>query len=1151
MAVKTDKARKLDTPDNNIVSLNQRRLLNALESLPANSIYSMAPKNYVLGGFDCYKNNGVLGFKWKNDFNQLTAIVYGSRRYSVDISLSGNALSFSCNCDKCFPSMSCKHVICTIITIKNLFQPDSFRHPSQDAAHRESLYDSFFRTAAVRPAPAAPPAYSIVLESTSQGLKLYALRDNKRVSHFEDGLPTDLKRLLSSPFYGFYYFKRHLRTYGNKYPIILKSDRGETRLRFDKSSRYSRRTEIDAQGRSVIVSRLCTGDDDGKETRNYFIEDDFIIDADSGRIGLLNELNGWGLWYNLLEFADDLIDDLSEELPETSFAIPERKFRHIQIVFPSPLPGKKLPDNIVLRKDGMESTPAEASHTYRVTVSPPEHEDDMFTIAAECNLNGLIQSTSYNLFSFFVSINELSPSLRAIKRRTFLYRAFFDMLSARTKAGGLRIINAVLSEGDFKRAQIKREARQFLHDHLEIFLMDEKQLQLHDGEWKISPVDKAKEAVLYKIPYEIFGWKIFRDMYEHNLMYVPSGAFHEKLPLLHARLREHGVELFFKNKPVVESEWDFAFDATRTKGIDWFEIRPEIRCDGKLVDDPVWMEMLNNKNVVETDDAIRIPDQNSQKIFDIISTIYRAGKPSKPGAGKKEIVQIPRLRILDWMELRSSGVRVKLPPEDEEIIERLRRFEKISERPLPSKLKARLRPYQKEGYYWLSFLYEHRFGACLADDMGLGKTIQAITLLGAIREGIVKCRSGDRPPPHLIVVPPTLLFNWENEIKKFYRSLKIYLYTGKERETGFEGYDIVLTTYGLVRRDIERLKEIRFDVVIFDEAQAVKNIYTDTTGAVRLLSANFKLAMTGTPLENHIGEYYSIIDLVLPGLLGEYKEFKPLIKLPESPALDIIIKRTRPFVLRRTKEKILKELPPKIENDIYLDLTEKQKALYKKTVEQVRSTIDDAYRNKTAAQAKIIALTAILKLRQLCVSPRLLSGDIKESSPKIDFLIDKLNELRNENHSVLVFSQFTSFLDILEQDLAANRIDFLRLDGSTPVKKRKKLVEKFQSGEGPSVFLLSLKAGGRGLNLTKASYVFHLDPWWNPAVESQASDRAHRIGQKNKVTITRILTHHTIEEKMMQLKKKKLALYKAVMDDTGGGRRSLSISRSDFNFLLS
>jgi non-specific serine/threonine protein kinase len=300
-----------------------------------------------------------------------------------------------------------------------------------------------------------------------------------------------------------------------------------------------------------------------------------------------------------------------------------------------------------------------------------------------------------------------------------------------------------------------------------------------------------------------------------------------------------------------------------------------------------------------------------------------------------------------------------------------------------------------------------------------------------------------------------------------------------------------------------------------------------------------------------LGEYYSILDLCLPGLMGDYDQFKSQTKIDNSQLLDLIIRRTRPFVLRRTKDEILKELPAKTESDVYLELTERQKVLYQQTVDQVRASIDEAYTSKTRSQAQIIALTAILKLRQLCVSPRLLDSQADETSPKIEFLIGKLNELRDEGHSALVFSQFTTFLDLLEEDLRTAKLPFSRLDGSTPVRKRKELVEGFQKGDSAPIFLLSLKAGGQGLNLTRASYVFHLDPWWNPAVENQASDRAHRIGQTRKVSITRILMRHTIEEKMMELKKRKVALYRAVLGDTSGGRGGFSISRADFDFLLS
>jgi len=263
-----------------------------------------------------------------------------------------------------------------------------------------------------------------------------------------------------------------------------------------------------------------------------------------------------------------------------------------------------------------------------------------------------------------------------------------------------------------------------------------------------------------------------------------------------------------------------------------------------------------------------------------------------------------------------------------------------------------------------------------------------------------------------------------------------------------------------------------------------------------------------------------------------------------------LLQRTKPFVLRRTKSETLKELPPKIETDVYLDLTDRQKTLYQQTISQIRPTIEDAYRTKTAAQARIIALTAILKLRQICLSPRLLNATSTDSSPKITCLLDRLHELLDEGHSALVFSQFTSFLDLVELEFKAHHLPYSRLDGSTPTKTRKKLVQEFQEHENPSVFLLSLKAGGQGLNLTKASYVFHLDPWWNPAVENQASDRAHRIGQQQKVSIMRFLMHHTIEEKMMDLKKHKLALYEAVMEGSTQRGTGAGISKDDFDFLL-
>ena len=328
---------------------------------------------------------------------------------------------------------------------------------------------------------------------------------------------------------------------------------------------------------------------------------------------------------------------------------------------------------------------------------------------------------------------------------------------------------------------------------------------------------------------------------------------------------------FFFNDTATTEIYTLSLHDALPISIDWFEIKPEIMSDGKLVNEEMWQNALSQNGIVESKEAIRILDSNTKEILGAIGLVRRNNNhdPDK----EKEIVCVPRLQIFDWVELRKKGVKVKLTKEDEELLERLNSFEKIDKKALPKKLKATLRPYQKDGYDWLAFLYEHRFGACLADDMGLGKTLQTIVLLAAIKEGIVKTHGGKMKAPHLIVLPPSLLFNWQNEIERFYPSLKVCSYIGKERKLPAKGVDVILTTYGLVRRDIEKLEEFRFNIIIFDEAQAVKNIYASTTGAVRRLQSYFKLTVTGTPLENHLGEYYSSLDLALPGLLGDYDKF--------------------------------------------------------------------------------------------------------------------------------------------------------------------------------------------------------------------------------------------------------------------------------------
>jgi len=1013
------------------------------------------------------------------------------------------------------------------------------------------------------------------------------LRKKSEKMYSSRAVPTRLQFLLS-PYYSFSHetFLKYLQEWGNDTPLFLKTKNGETPLFWDASRIYESQTEVNVTDKNVLIKANCLLEKTEREAVVFI--GNLVADRTDGVLGIVEDCNGWRLYDDLLqlflpesvgfgsgprqtsmqkvnnESSWDFNRKMERRSKRRSFTIPLKDFQSVQINIGKEFLDSRIPKhgesvspgavrNLSLKVAGKDLPIQTSQHAYRLTIDP-EKNKNRFTMTAECRLGGSLGMTHFPTFRFFTYIEQnrnLPSALRAKKRKGPLIDLFLSLLSSvQTRSDAKQVISQSLSLEAFDSSDrnVMVVARDILKHFFSVFIKPDLRLQFNENQWQLIPNNKLKEALLYQIALKHFGPEIYYEMAHHNIMSVPSEILHEKLALFHSELADSGIELFYNGKPIILSKWDFSFDARRSAGIDWFEIKPEIKCDGVALKEALLRDILNGGGVMERDGIVHILDDNARQILKSLGAIYKMANKSK--IGKKEIVGVPRLQILDWIALRNQGVKVLLSDEDEALLTRLSEFTKIEPTRSPQHLIATLRPYQQEGYTWLAFLYKHRFGACLADDMGLGKTLQAIHFLGGIKEEMI-VPTVKVTGPHLIVLPPSLLFNWESEVARFYPNLKIHFYLGPERNTArFNDCDVVITTYGLVRRDIEKLKEIPFNVIIFDEAQAIKNIYADTTSAARQLKGYFKLVMTGTPLENHLGEYYSLIDLCLPGLLGEYDPFKSQLKLEVSPVLNILIRRTRPFVMRRTKEAVLKDLPPKTETDVYLEFTERQKVLYQQTVAQIRSTIDEAYQKKNHAQARIIALTAILKLRQLCLSPRLLTHNTQESSPKTDFLMGRLHELMEANHSALVFSQFTSFLDIIEEALKAEKIPFTRLDGSTATGKRKGLVEGFQGGESPSVFLLSLKAGGQGLNLTKASYVFHLDPWWNPAVENQATDRAHRIGQTQAVSITRILMRHTIEEKMMVLKQKKMALYEAVMGDPEKAGKGFSISKEDFDFLL-
>ncbi|WP_026887610.1 DEAD/DEAH box helicase [Clostridium beijerinckii] len=444
----------------------------------------------------------------------------------------------------------------------------------------------------------------------------------------------------------------------------------------------------------------------------------------------------------------------------------------------------------------------------------------------------------------------------------------------------------------------------------------------------------------------------------------------------------------------------------------------------------------------------------------------------------------------------------------------------------PYGLQAKLREYQKEGYNWLRTLDYLGFGGILGDEMGLGKTLQTITLL------LSKPNSKT-----LIIAPTSLIYNWKNEFKKFAPSMKIAICNGvkEEREeliNEYKEYDVILTTYNLLRRDIE-LYNMNFDYCILDEAQNIKNQSSLSAKSVKEIKARIRFALTGTPIENSLMELWSIFDFIMPGYLYNEKKFVTRYhrRLEEGPEiLEELNRLVKPFILRRYKKNVIKELPDKIEKRLLVPLSDEQKAVYETYANYTKDLIQKKVEDFEFSKSKIEILAYITKLRQICLDPSVTMDNYLGSSGKIDALIELLEQSIEEGHKILVFSQFTSVLKNISKILKEKKFLFSYLDGTVSSINRMKMVDEFNNGEN-TVFLVSLKAGGTGLNLTSADIVIHFDPWWNPAVEDQATDRAHRIGQKNVVEVIKLIAQGTIEEKIVELQDSKRELINRILGD--------------------
>ena len=556
---------------------------------------------------------------------------------------------------------------------------------------------------------------------------------------------------------------------------------------------------------------------------------------------------------------------------------------------------------------------------------------------------------------------------------------------------------------------------------------------------------------------------------------------------------------------------------------------------------------LSGKLYVDLPDgrALALPFERVRAILTTLVELYDQplnpdGTMNVPLDLATALARIDAATKMRWL----GGARLK------KLVERLKNFSGLSEIAPPKGLQATLRPYQREGLNWLQFLRDYNLGGILADDMGLGKTVQTLAHI------LVEKDANRLDRPCLIICPTSLIPNWEDEAQKFAPGLKILSLHGKDRATRYgaiEKADVVLTTYPLLPRDSEILLPLEWHMVVLDEAQAIKNPATKATQLVCEIKTRHRLCLTGTPIENHLGEAWSHFAFLMPGMLGTHKDFTkrfrtPIEKQKDSERQALLARRLKPFILRRNKSEVAKELPPKTEIIHHVEFESAQRDLYETLRLTMHEKVQQAVSEKGFNRSRIVILDALLKLRQACCDPRLvkLSGAKKvHQSAKLESLLEMLPEMIEEGRRILLFSQFTSMLDLIKPELDKLALPFVEIRGDTT--DRKTPVTRFQSGEVP-IFLISLKAGGTGLNLTAADTVIHFDPWWNPAVENQATDRAHRIGQNKPVFVYKFIAKGTVEERILDLQNRKRGLASALLEERPDATAAFVADDLDFLF---
>ncbi|USD36484.1 DEAD/DEAH box helicase [Ferrimonas sp. SCSIO 43195] len=664
------------------------------------------------------------------------------------------------------------------------------------------------------------------------------------------------------------------------------------------------------------------------------------------------------------------------------------------------------------------------------------------------------------------------------------------------------------------------------------------------GHWQIQRDSEAEQAAV-----ELYQ-QLQLSEFEHGGELAPQVASAAYLKLATA-----ATDLSFWQKllsqfqgPMNQQQWQLqidpslpllpheipAFDLIIEEDDSWFNLGLSVEIDDQQVELlPLLLTWLdhnsdwrgdNNPILLHRDGAMPLRIAN-RSIRPVLAILEELANPSGdrirlPSHQAGLLEQLPRQGR--WI----GGERIQ------QLAHKLNHFSGIETVEPPENLHATLRPYQQQGLDWLAFLHQYGFGGVLADDMGLGKTLQTLAHLQRLKQ------RDQLPHPALLVCPTSLISNWRSESQRFCPDLSVLVLHGQERHRHFDTlgeFDLIITTYGLVGRDIELFASLNFSLAILDEAQAIKTPGAKITKAVKQLNAGQRLCLTGTPMENHLGELWSLFDFVMPSFLGSEGQFSRYYRKPieKEGNLDLkkeLLTRLAPFLLRRTKSEVAQELPAKTEMVQTIPLPPQQRILYEGVRVAMEARVRELLSRKGMAKSQIEFLDALLKLRQICCDPQLVKLEqaaLVQESAKLDFLMEMLPPMLEEGRRVLIFSQFTQMLALIEARLEQQGIPFAKLTGQT--RKREQAIDSFQNGEVP-VFLISLKAGGVGLNLTAADTVIHYDPWWNPAAENQATDRAYRIGQDKPVFVYKLICEQTIEERVMELQQQKQALADSIYD---------------------